>query len=447
MEDDIPNGLYGDEVRVRQIITNILNNAVKYTEKGGVNLSVRQEPITGDGAEPAIRLIVAVRDTGIGIREEDIGRLFTKFERIDLKANSTVEGTGLGLVITKALMTMMGGSIAVESVYGEGSTFTLILPQKVVSPEPVGDFRKKFEISLAKAKEEWTSFFAPDARILIVDDTRMNLMVASGLLKRTGMQIDTAESGAEAIELAERNCYDLILMDQRMPQMDGTQTMRQIRDLPGGADMPIICLTADAISGARERYLGRGFTDYLSKPIDSEALEQMLIRHLPKERVNIRRKEEAVGRAGADGGDIDTDAMLPLRKAGIDVDAGLRYCQGDESLYRAVVGEFAQSAPRKKEDIQRCFESGDWENYAILVHALKSTSKTIGASALSGQAAALENAARQGDEASVRHGHPDMIRAYSALVEALAASFTAAEQAPEEEEILECPPEEENHGI
>ena len=289
----IPDVLNGDEIRVRQIIINILNNAVKYTKEGHVDLNVRSQEY--DSYEKrAICLIVSVSDTGIGIKEEDIGKLFTKFERVDLEQNSTVEGTGLGLAITQNLLEMMGGDIEVKSVYNEGSTFIIRLPQVVVNDEPVGDFKRKFDESIETMETYVESFHAPDAHILVVDDTKMNLLVVEGLLKNTGLKIDTATSGARSIELARDNHYDIILMDQRMPEMNGTQAMQHIKDEKGvNATTPFICLTADAISGAKERYMESGFTDYLTKPIDYSALEKMLINYLPKEKVLLNRSTSA----------------------------------------------------------------------------------------------------------------------------------------------------------
>ncbi len=277
VEDSTPDGLYGDEIRVRQIITNLLNNAVKYTDKGYVRLSVFSRKHVGGEAENMIDLVARVEDSGIGIKKEDLGKLFNKFERVDLEKNSTVEGTGLGLAITKSLIDMMGGSISAESEYGKGSTFTVVMPQKIVSDEPIGDFKAKFEKSILSLKAEEETFSAPNTCILIVDDTKMNLTVAKGLLKDTDIEIDTALSGKEAIVLAERKKYDIILMDQRMPEMSGAEAMKRIRENGGiNKDTPFICLTADAVAGARDKYLAEGFDDYLTKPIDSHELKEMI---------------------------------------------------------------------------------------------------------------------------------------------------------------------------
>ena len=287
VEDCLPDCLYGDAIRVRQIMLNILNNAVKYTERGSVTLSVYTDAEAVFETGETISLIISVKDTGIGIREEDLNRLFHKFERIGVSESEGVEGTGLGLTIVKNLLDMMGGTIRVESRYGIGSLFIVTIPQKIVDPAAIGDFRERFERSAETVDVPQELFRAPSARILIVDDTRMNLTVAEGLLKRTDMQIDTASGGEEALRLTLAIPYDLILMDQRMPGMDGIEAMHLIRAQEGGVNRqtPIICLTADAVSGAKKRYLAEGFTDYLSKPIDSLALRKKLIAYLPPEKI------------------------------------------------------------------------------------------------------------------------------------------------------------------
>ncbi len=290
VDEDLPDGLCGDEAHIRQAVINILNNAVKYTHEGGVRLRVsgRTQHDSMSNTD-YIRLTFEVKDTGIGIRKQDLEKLFAKFERVDLEHNKSVEGTGLGLAITRNLIEMMGGEVSVESLYGSGSTFTIRIPQEVVSHEPVGDFRQKFEESMEKIKAYEGSFEAPEARILIVDDTKVNLLVAEGLLKETKMRIDTASSGADAVRLANGTTYDVIMMDQRMPKVDGSQALQMIREQKDGFNKttPVICLTADAVMGAKERYLAEGFTDYLTKPIDSKAMEKMLIKYLPEEKVTL----------------------------------------------------------------------------------------------------------------------------------------------------------------
>ena len=298
----IPDELEGDEVRSRQIFTNLLINAVKYTEKGSVTLKVRFKKLEVG----KILLTIIVWDTGIGIKSEDKEMLFRKFERLEMERNSTLEGTGLGLTITHRLVDLMGGKIEVESEYGKGSIFTVTIPQTVLSDLPIGDVQTRLKEHQADGKPYRESFRAPSAKILIVDDTSINLKVAVNLLKNTKMKIDTATSGAEAVTMAARNRYDMIFMDQRMPEMDGTEAFHRIRATSDGAssDVPVVCLTADAVIGAKERYLSEGFTDYLTKPIDSFALEKIILKYLPG-----RFFEPAFGRHRTQG----RPALLPGR--------------------------------------------------------------------------------------------------------------------------------------
>ena len=434
-EEDIPSGLYGDEVRIRQILYNLLSNALKYTEKGSIRMSVRKEHTEGD----ALTLVISVEDTGIGIRKEDQDKLFSKFERVNLKRTSTIEGTGLGLAITQKLLSMMDGDIRVESTYGKGSVFTIRIPQRIASREPMGDFRTRTETKAAELPSYQEQFKAPAAHILIVDDTRMNLTVAAGLLKKTEMRIDTAESGAEAIEYARTTPYDLILMDQRMPVMDGSETLRRIRGQSEGANRktPVICLTADAVSGARERYLEEGFTDYLSKPIDSKALEELLKKYLPKEKVVASGEGNKPREKPSDA--FAKEEFAWLLEAGVEPEIGLLFCRNDEELYLTLLREFLQSADEKTEKLEGYFADGDWKNYSILMHAVKSTARTIGAEELSGMAEALERAGDRKDVEAIRGSHNEMMAQYHNLIDHLSAHIQPAEQ--ESGDILEFLPE------
>ena len=443
IDKDLPDGLFGDELRIRQIMTNLLGNAVKYTKRGSVLLYVGKE--AGDVIEngDTIHLVISVKDTGIGIKKEDIDKLFQKFERVDLQQNSTVEGSGLGLAITKNLLELMNGTIKVESVYGNGSTFTATIPQKVVSTEPVGDFKMKFEKSVQEADVYHEAFRAPDAHILIVDDTRMNLTVAVGLLKKTQMDIDTAASGLEAIGLTKTIKYDLILMDQRMPGMDGTETMKNIIVQEDGVnrETPFICLTADAVSGARTHYLAEGFTDYLTKPIDSKALERTLMKYLPKEKIITDFKDEEAQEEAFP----EVDEFEPMRLAGSDPDVGLRFCQGDKDLYRSIIIDYAQTSDEKMKNIVEYLAKEDWKNYAISVHALKSTSKTIGAGDLSDIALHLEMAANENDASLIRAEHDTMLDLYQKVVAAIRKAEPEAQSATKsEDEALEFSPDDDD---
>lgn len=283
---DIPHQLFGDEIRIRQIILNLVNNAVKYTEEGKVTLKVGHRK----REDEEIDLLVSVTDTGIGIREEDLDKLFNSFQRVDMAANRKIEGTGLGLSITKQLVEQMNGSIQVDSVYGQGSTFSISLPQKIEEETPIGDFAGAVARMYKDRKSEELVFTAPEARILVVDDNKVNLVVAKGLIKETQIQVDSVLSGVEALEKIKTEKYQIILLDHMMPVMDGMETIKRMRAQEENAsrDAAVIALTANAISGSRELYLSAGFDDYLSKPINAVRYKEMICKYLPTEMVHMQ---------------------------------------------------------------------------------------------------------------------------------------------------------------
>ncbi len=449
VDESIPDHLFGDVVRIRQVITNILNNAVKYTEKGSVSLKItgKRMNITASG-KPVMELIVSVSDTGIGISEENIAKLFGKFERVDLEKNSTKEGTGLGLAITKMLLQMMHGDIKVESTYGEGSTFTITIPQLVLSEEPVGNFTEKFEKELGGKKEYHESFRAPDAKILIVDDTKMNLVVATEFLKDTKVNIDTAEGGKEAVALALQNKYDVILMDQRMPEMDGEETLKVIKSHEEGPNIgtPVICLTADAVVGARERYLSKGFDDYLTKPIDSTSLEKMLKKYIPSEKIELVSKEEkASSEPEAKVSEkCDVSDFSVLSGYGIDTEKGTANCGGDKDFYLSILKEYQKDADEKKTKLKTFLEKENLKDYAILIHSLKSTSATIGAMAPSKLAKDLEAAANNDDKEYILENQDAFLKEYDIVLEAIGKVISEDDKtvsSDPDDEILEFLPE------
>ena len=275
---DIPSKLVGDERYIIQILSNIISNAIKYTRTGGVTVKMCCTPVDREH----VKLIATVSDTGIGIDQKDIPCLFDAFQRVNEKENATIQGTGLGLAITKKLVEIMNGTIKVDSTIGKGSTFTVSIEQKVADPAPSGPF----ELREHKEKETYReSFRAPDARILVVDDVSVNLIVISELLSKTEVKVEKATGGDEAIDLCRNRKYDLILLDHRMPNKDGVETFAEIRAEGLNTETPVIMLTANALSGAKDQYRSLGLSDYLSKPVDSAELEEMLIKHLPKEKV------------------------------------------------------------------------------------------------------------------------------------------------------------------
>ena len=280
IDSKLPSILFGDEKRLKQVLLNILDNAVKYTDKGHISLSVSGE-VSG---EDDLLLKVAVADTGIGIRTEDIEHLYDAYNRMDERKNSRILGTGLGLAITKQLVSLMDGDITVDSIYTKGSTFTVSVKQKIVDRSPMGEFWKQ-NAGNGNDNQYIPSFEAPDARILIVDDNKMNSFVASKLLASTKVQIDVANSGAQCLEMTKQKFYHVILMDYLMPDMNGPETMEALRKQENGLcrDSAVIALTGNAMAGAREMCLRQGFDGYLEKPIQSKALERGVLQFLPAE--------------------------------------------------------------------------------------------------------------------------------------------------------------------
>ncbi len=292
VDSNIPRLMHGDEIRIKQVITNILSNAVKYTKEGSVVFSISSRKCEDD--PECVILHVSVKDTGIGIKKEELNKLFVAFERIEEKKNRNIEGTGLGMAIAQSFLNMMDSKIQVESEYGKGSTFSFDLKQKVVKWDPLGDFDTAFRRFISEREVYRVSFMAPEARILVVDDTEVNLKVFVSLLSKTKMQIETADSGDACIALFKRNPYDVIFLDHMMPDKDGIETLREMKactDTPN-QKTPVICLTANAVSGMREMYINEGFDDYLTKPIDTTRLENMLIRYLPDDLIRQVEDEE-----------------------------------------------------------------------------------------------------------------------------------------------------------
>lgn len=391
IDETLPDELWGDDTRNRQIIVNLLNNAVKYTKEGGISFTVTGEPMERD----QILLCIQVADTGIGIREEDKPKLFHNFERLDLEENRNVEGTGLGLAITYRLARQMNGEIEVESEYGIGSTFTITLPQGIMSDSPIGDFHQKYQSDMKKNMHRYReSFVAPDARILVVDDTQMNLLVISQLLKKTQMQVATCLSGKECLHMVQKEHYDVILLDHMMPEMDGIETLRAIKEMYNHKcqGTPVIALTANAIVGVREMYMREGFTDYLSKPVEAQALEDTIRKYIPAEKIRIVSEKVKAGSHQEEGA-VQVDVSQQTRKmTWLNVDMGIRYCGDSEEVYREVLQEFCDGIEEERGAIEEVFRAEDWKGYTIRVHGLKSSALSVGARKLSEEAASLEKA-------------------------------------------------------
>ena len=407
MDSNLPVLLNGDELRIKQIITNLLSNAAKYTDKGSITLTV-QLVSSEDGYA---NIYVSVEDTGIGIKEEEKDKLLTAFDRLDVVRNRGVEGTGLGLAITSRMLELMDSTLEVESTYRKGSRFSFAIRQQVIDNRRIG------EVSTGEVLAEKTdnnsdtiSFKAPDARILIVDDTPLNLKVIAGLLKHTGVKIDTAGSGKECIEIFAVNEYDMVFLDYRMPDMDGIETLKKLYEqYPDKAkDTPIICLTASAVTGDREKMIDAGFDNYLSKPINISAMEQMVYEYLPDNKLIIDESEcDAVDTS-------DELKLLPpaiFRIDGIDAKKGIEYC-GDAEEYMYALKIYTDSAEDKASDIIEALDNEDIDTYTILVHSLKSMSNSVGAVAIADLALSLENAGKASDINTIKANNSQLIDMY-----------------------------------
>lgn len=419
-DKSLPAALYGDEMRVKQIITNILTNAVKYTEKGKVSFRVGYERLPED--PDSILFRVAIQDTGIGIKAEDMGKLFIEFERIEEKRNRHIEGTGLGMAITRQLLKLMGSSLQVDSDYGHGSTFSFVLKQKVINWEPVGDYVASYHESLKGQAGYRGKFTAPAARVLAVDDNHMNLVVFQNLLKRTKMQIDMVESGAACLEISRQQKYDILFLDHMMPHKDGIETLHELRaqkDNPN-QETPAICLTANAISHAREQYMKAGFDDYLTKPIDSDKLEDMLLKYLPPDKIQPAAEEEVP----AEDTQVPAE-LLPLQgQPWLNLAQGIRN-SGSSEAYLPLLKIFYESLAEKAAELENLYAQQDWKDYTIKVHALKSSARIIGAAAFGEEAQLLENAGKSGDLDYIRRHHADFLARYRSFKAPLDEVFAA----------------------
>ncbi len=418
IDPTIPTQLVGDETRVRQILINLLNNAVKFTNQGRIVLGMRWLDLNGISGH----LTIAVQDTGIGIAEENIQKLFTAFGQIDTKKNRNVEGTGLGLAISKSLTDAMGGSINVSSVLGKGSTFTVILPQRVADKTPSRFNPKSMEG--AYTRERFTAdFIAPKARVLIVDDNKVNLQVAQELMKIFGINAATAESGMEAIDRVSKQLinYDIIFMDHMMPYLDGVEATKQIRALNSeyAAKVPIVALTANAIKGVEQQFMAVGMNDYLPKPIRVEQLSAILKRWLPKHKIfppgttveEVERMEASVR-----WDDLSKEQKL-MRLDGIDTNTGINNCAGNVDAYFQLLRTYASSNLINL--LKEFYEKEDLTNYTVIAHSIKGASQSIGALDVADKAYALERAGKRNDINYIWDNHDELIEEYSAILEML----------------------------
>lgn len=437
ISEDIPDMLYGDDVRLRQVIVNLLTNAVKYTHEGEVKLIVRgvvDERGRSHRSE-TVRLKISVADTGIGIRREDFANMFQDFSRFDLSSNRSIEGTGLGLAITQRLVTLMGGGIKVDSEYGSGSTFTVHLIQKIVGSELIGSVSVNGEGSSSHRHEGgyFSAFTAPAARVLTVDDNNMNLLVVKSLLKGTGMEVVTCMSGAEALELVRNNSFDVILLDHMMPHMDGIEVLKRLKKMEDNqsSGAAVIALTANAVSGVREMYLAEGFDDYISKPIDGRVLEESLMKFLPKKKVIISQlpktdkapsTQSKTEMPVAETVTPEGSEELPL----LDTELGVRYCADSEEIFNEMLEVFCSMYESKLTELNGFAAAENWKDYTIKIHALKSNSLNVGGCRLSELCKRLETAGKSigagTDEAQnisfITENHPAAMQIFGEMISA-----------------------------
>ena len=379
----LPAYLIGDVIHIKQILLNLINNAVKYTKEGQIDIKVSKN-------EEETKLIFEVKDTGIGIKEENLPVLFDAFMRVDSKKNKKIKGTGLGLAIAKQLVEQMGGMIWVESVYGKGSSFFVQLPMKKVSDGKISNVEWK-ETDERKRR----SFVAPQAKILIVDDNPENLMVTRSLLKRTAVFVDTAASGEECVHKVRQNVYDLILLDYMMPQMDGIDTIRELKkDVQ--FHIPVIALTADVTKGIEQTFLREGFCAYLSKPVMWSKLEDLLMKYLRDDLVFIREdlKEEQKIK------DEEFKQLKgQLKENDIKIEEGLRLLDGDFMQYRKLMEFFTEYQEEYMRQMQQLMTQNEVKVDEItrMMHTLKSNAKAIGAIHLYEIAKEMEDRGKQKD--------------------------------------------------
>ena len=405
IDSDIPKTMYGDAGKLKQIVLNLLTNALKYTDEGGFTLKIALI----DKSEDSCLLYFGVKDTGIGIRSSDIEKIFAPFERVDEVKNEAIQGTGLGLNISRQFAKLMGSELKCESEYGKGSTFFFTLRQKIINGEPIGEFVEKYD---EKPVGKYVpKFIAPDAKIMVVDDNEMNIQVILGLLKGSKVNIVTAMSGKECLEKLDES-FNLILLDHMMPGMDGIETLRHIQMVT--VDIPVIALTANAAHDGRNYYKSQGFIDYLAKPVDGELLEETIRKYLPDRLIkeidpDELEQEETI---------LPEDLQMLKNVNGINIDDGLNFCGSAQALEK-FLDTFYGTIDEKAREIEDAYNSEDYDFYTIKVHALKSTARIIGAKELSALALSLEEAGKSGNIDIIKEKTGELLTRYRSYKEIL----------------------------
>ena len=417
IDEKLPSKAIGDVQKIRQAAANLLTNAVKYTKEGEVKFSVRMLEKRDDG----FTVRFAVKDTGIGIKAQEMDKLFSAFDRLDFEKTRNIEGSGLGLAISQRFLALMGSEIKVVSEYGKGSEFSFLVKQKILDDTPIGPYKPLYlEKEGRSTKTRAASFTAPDARLLIVDDTPMNLQVLKGLLKGNQMNITTAESGEECIAIFEKEDFDMVFLDQRMPNLSGSETLQILKNkYPVKAkNTPIICLTANVLAGGRQQMIDSGFTDYLTKPVTLFEMEKMLLKYLPKDKIN---------KAISEGKELSNpDAETVLSKIAVITDlnteAGIDYC-GDLEEYIEALKTYCASVTDKSGKMNGFLENSDIKDLSILAHSIKSTSRAIGANDLAALAEEIEKNAESFEKEVLEEKVSVFLRKYKSLGKEIEKAF------------------------
>ncbi|MCR5507184.1 MAG: response regulator [Lachnospiraceae bacterium] len=405
IDRELPSKLNGDEKRLRQILVNLLTNAVKYTEKGQVILTVN---VLKKEALKAY-LNISVKDTGIGIRPQDRDRLFESFTRLDDPKTRNIEGTGLGLSIVSGLLEMMGSELKLESIYGKGSDFYFDLTQEIVDETPVGDYEEHIAKRRSIKKHDG-HIYAPGARILVIDDRPMNLAVVKGFLKNSGIVTDGALSGEEGMSLMKENHYDMVFFDHILPGLDGIETYKKcLSEGILSRDFPAVMMTANAVAGAEKEYLDAGFCDYVSKPFTMAELSQVIAKHLPEDMVSYVSQTGSPVRGG-DEPEAPGDLTAADDTGILDVSAGLKACMNDKQVYLRVIDEFLKE--QNDTGLKEAYEKKDWEKYRVTVHSMKSGANYIGAKKLHDMSYDCEAALKQNDRDYIEQNHSDLLALY-----------------------------------
>ena len=445
-DPDIPSCLWGDQNRIIQIINNLLSNAVRFTEVGGVSLSVGFDnlpPIGSLRTDDYIMLKIAVKDTGVGIRKEDRDSIFNKYLPKSPKDESDIEGMGLGLSLTQELLAKCGGHMSINSRYGEGSSFLVEIPQLVLNTEPMGDFAMRYRNASRKNKDNAEIFLAPEARILIVDDVELNIKMFRGFLNNSQVKIDEALSGHQCLQLVESRHYDLIFLDHMMPVMDGVDVFRKMRmmDKYPNKNTPVIALVSEGESLTKDSFLAEGFADYLLKPVKERDLHRTMKWYLPKQlvltpedltepvipTVNLmngmssaasNKIETSYGEGELELRPITAPTLLDRFKAFsefLDIKAGLNYCADDEEIYVEMLQEYVNSPLCR--NVDACYKNSDWDNYRFYMHVLYDSSVAIGAISMAEIFRNLETASRESRMKTVQDTHELAMALHAELIE------------------------------